>query len=357
MPAVHRNEVALQRLIESIDSASLRLLARKAGIPLIGSDEDLRANVAASQLTISKAISFLSTDALRLACGRLGIASHSQRSDIIAALLGTHGPADRTVMPIRPRKSLRERLLDSAHRESLQSMLGQSSVGRMVDDELWKLRGLLSNLSDLSEAQITTHMTDNELRALSPDPCVQDRAQVLNLLGIEPERVDAATNLMAIDVETADEGADSVCCVGFVVVADAVIKRRGLRVIRPPRPVRDIQARIHGLTEELFDRASDFRSVWHDIAPLMKASRILIAHNASFERRVLGAACECIGMTLDAPWVCTLQLARRCWRLESYSLEVVCRCLGINVTHHNALSDAEAALRIFAAAQRSGVSP
>jgi DNA polymerase III subunit epsilon len=166
----------------------------------------------------------------------------------------------------------------------------------------------------------------------------------------ECEHVDADIDFASIDVETADEHADSICCIGIVLVARHAIVRRALRVVRPPRPVKDVHARIHGITDELVDAAANFSAVWREVSPWLAGVTALLAHNAAFERRVLGAASSAISAEMHGNWVCTLKLARETWEIDTYGLDAVCRYLGIKITHHNALSDAEASMRVFLAA-------
>jgi DNA polymerase-3 subunit epsilon len=155
---------------------------------------------------------------------------------------------------------------------------------------------------------------------------------------------------VAIDFETADYGPDSACAVGLVRVESLkVVHRESLR-IRPPRH-RMLFTHVHGITWEMVKDAPSFADAWPCLAPLLDGASAVVAHNASFDRRVLAACCQAAGLGVPAlPFLCTVQLARRTWRLKPNDLPSVCRRLGIGLVHHDPLSDAEACARIVIAA-------
>ena len=80
--------------------------------------------------------------------------------------------------------------------------------------------------------------------------------------------------------------------------------------------------------------------------------RVLVAHNASFDRRVLAQAFARAGLAWpDPPTLCTVALARRCTRSRaSASCAPLADSLGIEVeVTHRALADAETCARVFCA--------
>lgn len=154
----------------------------------------------------------------------------------------------------------------------------------------------------------------------------------------------------AIDFETADPGRDSACAVGIVRVEKGRIVRRESRLIRPPRRAFAFTS-IHGIAWEDVAQAPPFREVWEEMRELVEGVGFLAAHNAPFDRSVLGACCAAAG--LEPPplaFECTVRLARRRWGIRPTTLPDVCRALDIRLRHHDALSDAEACARIVLAA-------
>jgi len=83
----------------------------------------------------------------------------------------------------------------------------------------------------------------------------------------------------------------------------------------------------------------------------VEGADFLAAHNARFDRAVLGACCAMASLPAPRlPFVCTVDLARNQWGLRPTKLPDVCRYLGLELNHHNAASDAEACARIVMAA-------
>ncbi|HEY1375862.1 MAG TPA: 3'-5' exonuclease [Gemmataceae bacterium] len=156
---------------------------------------------------------------------------------------------------------------------------------------------------------------------------------------------------VAIDFETADAGADSACAVALVRVENWQVVAKESKLIRPPR--RYVRfAYIHGITWRHVADQPPFAEVWPELAPLLAGAQHLVAHNAPFDRGVLRACCEAAKLEMPPlPFVCTVQVARRTWGLRPANLPAVCRHLNIPLTHHDPLSDAEAAARILIAAR------
>ena len=80
--------------------------------------------------------------------------------------------------------------------------------------------------------------------------------------------------------------------------------------------------------------------------------RVLVAHNAPFDRRVLRRAFELIGLDWpNPPVLCTAALARKLLPLQNKrGLSVLADALGVEVhTAHRALADAETCARVLCA--------
>lgn len=158
----------------------------------------------------------------------------------------------------------------------------------------------------------------------------------------------------AIDFETACHGRDSACAVGVVIVEDGRIVERLYELIRPPSR-QFAFTYIHGLGWDDVKDARGFDAVWNDIAQALTGVAFLAAHNAPFDKGVLGACCARYAMPVpEQPFVCTVRLARAQWDIHPTRLPDVCRHLGIALRHHQADSDAEACAHIVMAAERAG---
>ena len=159
---------------------------------------------------------------------------------------------------------------------------------------------------------------------------------------------------VAIDFETADHGRDSACAVGLVRVEKGKIVRLESRLIRPPRR-EFVFTYIHGIAWEDVAGAPVFAEAWDGLRDVVEGADFFAAHNAPFDRGVLGACCARAGVEPPAiPFQCTVRLARRLWGIRPTTLPDVCRFLDVPLRHHDALSDAEACARIMIAALREG---
>lgn len=162
------------------------------------------------------------------------------------------------------------------------------------------------------------------------------------------------SNFVAIDFETAAFSRASACAIGMVHVQDQQIVEEKTLLIRPPS--REFRfTHIHGLTWQDVRNESTFLQHWRIIEDFIHRGDFLVAHNASFDRGVLGGCCEHYGLPDPRlPFVCTVQLARRQWDIRPTRLPDVCHYLGIELQHHDAASDSRACARIVIAAEQDG---
>ena len=157
-------------------------------------------------------------------------------------------------------------------------------------------------------------------------------------------------NFVAIDFETANYERDSACAVGLVKVVDSKIVDKAVHLIKPPTR-KFMFTYIHGLTWSDVAKSADFGELWPTIEPFIQGAEFLAAHNATFDKGVLYACCACYGLPAPSvPFRCSVQIARRTWGIYPTKLPDVCRRLGIDLNHHEALSDAMACAQIFVAA-------
>lgn len=157
---------------------------------------------------------------------------------------------------------------------------------------------------------------------------------------------------VALDFETADNGRDSACSVGLIRVENDQIVQRVHYLIRPPRSTFRFTY-IHGIRWQDVANQPSFGELWASIYPLLHDVDFLAAHNASFDRGVLNACCDRYNINMPVqPFKCTVQLARQTWNIHPTKLPNVCEYLGIELKHHQALSDAEACARIVIAANQ-----
>jgi DNA polymerase III subunit epsilon len=163
----------------------------------------------------------------------------------------------------------------------------------------------------------------------------------------------AEAEFLAVDTETNGLAGDlcELTEVGAVLVGGGELHDTFDSVVRTERPLsRGIQ-RFTGITQAMVDTAPPPREVLEEIGELL-AGRVLLAHSARFDTRVLRQAFERCDLDWPKPPVlCTVQLARRLAPLApKRALAPLADSLGIEVTEvHRALPDALTCARVFCA--------
>ena len=151
----------------------------------------------------------------------------------------------------------------------------------------------------------------------------------------------------AIDFETANRASTSICSIGVVIVEGGEICDEFYSLVRPyPNYYNYFNTRVHGLSYSDTVEASDFPTVWADIAPRIEGLP-LVAHNSMFDEGCLRAAFAKYGMPYpDYQFHCTCRASRRVFgkTLPNHQLHTVAARVGYDLqNHHHALADAEAA--------------
>ena len=167
------------------------------------------------------------------------------------------------------------------------------------------------------------------------------------------EQAIATAEFLVVDTETNGLAGDAceMTEVGAVLVGGGELHDRWSSLVRCSRPLgRGIQ-RFTGITQEMLADAPGLEEVLPPLQELLNG-RVLVAHNAPFDRRVLRHAFELIGLEWpNPPVLCTAALARKLLPLQRRrGLSVLADALGIEVdTAHRALADAETCARVLCA--------
>ena len=170
---------------------------------------------------------------------------------------------------------------------------------------------------------------------------------------------DVPLDFTAIDFETANGSPASACSVGLVKVRDGQVVDRMGWFIQPPfghDHFVDWNIRIHGITPEMVLDAPSWVDQMADLQNYIDGDA-LVAHNAGFDMGVMKSACIATGLTVPIySYMCSLQIARKTYHLDSYRLPVVAMAAGFeDFPHHDAVADAEACAAIMIhAADRYG---
>ena len=173
-------------------------------------------------------------------------------------------------------------------------------------------------------------------------------------------------DFIAIDFETANQEASSVCSIGVVMVRNGQIVDTFYSLIQPePNYYNYWCQRVHGLSRQDTDDALVFPKVWEQLEERIAvvffpkgsddrryqiAHLPFVAHNARFDEGCLKAVFRVYQM--DYPDYCfydTLTASRRQFghSLPDHQLHTVAAACGYDLQHHHhALADAEACAAI-----------
>jgi len=163
----------------------------------------------------------------------------------------------------------------------------------------------------------------------------------------------ATAEFLAVDTET--NGLSGDACelteVAAVLVGGGELHDRFSSLVCTNMPLRRGIQRFTGITQQMVDGAPPLDSVTPMLEQRLRG-RVMVAHNAPFDRRVLRQAFARSGLDWpDPPVLCTAALARKLLPLQrERRLTSLADALGIEVAvAHRALADAETCARVLCA--------
>ena len=147
----------------------------------------------------------------------------------------------------------------------------------------------------------------------------------------------------SIDFETAIS--HHICAVGIVTVENGKIIDEFSALIQPPNNEyfwRNID--VHGIYPEDTENAPFFNEVYPEIKKRL-FGKTIVAHNEPFDRSVLQKTMTNYGfeysdLNIAERWECT-------HRIHGEKLDLCCHRFGIELNHHEALSDARACAMLY----------
>src|SRR3954471_15184250 len=158
---------------------------------------------------------------------------------------------------------------------------------------------------------------------------------------------------VCVDTETNGRPGDGceLTEVGAVLVGGGELHERFESLVRVEHPLSRGIERFTGITQRMVDEAPPPEEVLPRLKEMVDG-RVLVAHSASFDRRVLAQAYARAGIEwTEPPILCTVAMARRFAPLaRQRKLAPLAEALGIEVQGvHRALVDAETCARVFCA--------
>ena len=157
---------------------------------------------------------------------------------------------------------------------------------------------------------------------------------------------------VAIDVETANADMASICQIGLAKYRDGLLVDEWSSLIDPEDYFDFINIDIHGITEGDVVGSPKFPDVLHNLSNFLSGG-ICVSHT-HFDRVSIGRAINKYSLSqIDTVWLDSARVARRAWEecaWSGYGLSNVCKIIGYEFKHHDALEDAKASGRVLIAA-------
>jgi DNA polymerase-3 subunit epsilon len=159
-------------------------------------------------------------------------------------------------------------------------------------------------------------------------------------------------NFVAIDVETANADMASICQIGLAKCVNGVLSDEWKTYVDPEDYFDGINVSIHGIDESIVRGAPTFPELGDALRSYLNG-KVVVCHT-HFDRVSMHQAAQRYAISApECTWLDSARVARRAWpecAWKGYGLYNVCRMLGHEFRHHDALEDAKAAAHILLAA-------
>lgn len=121
-----------------------------------------------------------------------------------------------------------------------------------------------------------------------------------------------------------------------------------ISLINPEKEIQEFVVKLTGINNKMLRNAPKFHEVAKRIIEITQDC-ILVAHNSSFDYRILRTEYNRLGYNFEMDTLCTVELSQKLIPdLPSYSLGKLCKSIGIPmVDRHRANGDALATVQLF----------
>lgn len=165
-------------------------------------------------------------------------------------------------------------------------------------------------------------------------------------------------DFVALDVETANADMSSICQIGIAKFSCGTLVEEWSSLIDPEDYFDFVNISIHGITEDDVVGAPTFPKVVDTLCHFMQ-NAICVSHT-HFDRVSVGRAFAKYDLKeIETVWLDSARVARRTWQdcaWSGYGLANICKKIGYEFKHHDALEDAKASGQVLLAAiQASGI--
>ena len=121
-----------------------------------------------------------------------------------------------------------------------------------------------------------------------------------------------------------------------------------ISLVNPEKPIQEFVVKLTGISNKMLKNAPKFYEIAKRIIEIT-SDCILVAHNSSFDYRILCTEFDRLGYRFNRNTLCTVELSRKLIPDEkSYSIGKLCKSLGIPMSdRHRASGDALATVKLF----------
>ncbi len=163
---------------------------------------------------------------------------------------------------------------------------------------------------------------------------------------------------IAIDVETANPDMSSICQIGLARYTNGQLTEEWKAYVDPEDFFNGMYVAKHGIDASIVNGAPNLAQIAPEITQML-SNRIVVSHTA-YDRISLRKAFDKYKLIQpQCTWLDSARVTRKTWAEfadSGYGLANVCKHIGHNFKHHDALEDAKAAAQILLAAiEKSGV--
>lgn len=159
---------------------------------------------------------------------------------------------------------------------------------------------------------------------------------------------------IALDVETANSSAASICQVGLAFVSEDGGIEVASSYVDSGHRFSAFNTQLHGIGPDHVAGAPSFPLLFHHLAPML--SQHLIIQHSNFDRQAFRAACGEHGIEMpEWTWADSVRVARRAWPEfkgnGGHGLAHLKKALRLDFQHHDAGEDAKAAAMVVLKAE------
>lgn len=163
-----------------------------------------------------------------------------------------------------------------------------------------------------------------------------------------------ATQFVSIDVETANPDMGSICQIGVARFSDGQLIDEWSSLIDPEDYFDPTNISIHGIGPAMVEGQPTLPEVADKLRAYLSGT-ITVSHT-HFDRIAISRAFARYDLrSVETTWLDSARVVRRTWKdlaWSGYGLANVCRLIGYEFKHHDALEDAKAAGYVLLAAFR-----